>query len=631
MFRDVRVGKGFLKKTLSYAINNAKFGDRIIIEDIDSSKETKKNFTIPKDIMLEIKGNGDIKTKLKGYHFEVYGSLTISNIDFEDIKEENIFNINNGYLSLYSVEFKDIPEVKSKVFPIYIDNGTKLSVISSYIPAIYSRKSEVNISYSHVNGGSFTEDSEWIIENSYLNNRYIRDQFTIRNSKIKIENTEFKGYPDILSGNYPFISLKESNLFMKNSEITFDSNLELKGNYYLLGMDNTTMNIQDSKVDAIGVMNSKLNATEFKTSLLHVFNKSNLKVSSLVINEIVYEKYHPILFNNNSYGNIHLLEAKVSSIKVKLEDSKLEMNIEKYDNNITIYKDSKSEVETNDEIEIINTDEDKSKTKENVTSNTKEKSPMDELKSLIGLTNAKQQAIDFIRVHQVNNFKKERGFDIKDTTLHSVYKGNPGTGKTTVARLIAKILAQENIIKKDLLVEVSRQDLVAGFVGQTAIKTENVLKSALGGVLFIDEAYTLYSKSEKDYGLEAIETILKFMEDNRDDIMIIFAGYTKEMDDLISMNPGLESRIQNEIIFEDYTLSEMALIGEKMLYEYSFNKDVYEMKLKEKFGQQKINSNARFVRNLNDKILRNQANRIIEDDVMNEEYNLIRDVDILNV
>ncbi len=631
MFRDVRVGKGFLKKTLSYAINNAKFGDRIIIEDIDSSKETKKNFTIPKDIMLEIKGNGDIKPKLKGYHFEVYGSLTISNIDFEDIKEENIFNINNGYLSLYSVEFKDIPEVKSKVFPIYIDNGTKLSVISSYIPAIYSRKSEVNISYSHVNGGSFTEDSEWIIENSYLNNRYIRDQFTIRNSKIKIENTEFKGYPDILSGNYPFISLKESNLFMKNSEITFDSNLELKGNYYLLGMDNTTMNIQDSKVDAIGVMNSKLNATEFKTSLLHVFNKSNLKVSSLVINEIVYEKYHPILFNNNSYGNIHLLEAKVSSIKVKLEDSKLEMNIEKYDNNITIYKDSKSEVETNDEIEIINTDEDKSKTKENVTSNTKEKSPMDELKSLIGLTNAKQQAIDFIRVHQVNNFKKERGFDIKDTTLHSVYKGNPGTGKTTVARLIAKILAQENIIKKDLLVEVSRQDLVAGFVGQTAIKTENVLKSALGGVLFIDEAYTLYSKSEKDYGLEAIETILKFMEDNRDDIMIIFAGYTKEMDDLISMNPGLESRIQNEIIFEDYTLSEMALIGEKMLYEYSFNKDVYEMKLKEKFGQQKINSNARFVRNLNDKILRNQANRIIEDDVMNEEYNLIRDVDILNV
>lgn len=121
------------------------------------------------------------------------------------------------------------------------------------------------------------------------------------------------------------------------------------------------------------------------------------------------------------------------------------------------------------------------------------------------------------------------------------------------------------------------------------------------------------------------------MEDNRDDIMIIFAGYTKEMNDLISMNPGLESRIQNEIIFEDYTLSEMALIGEKMLYEYSFNKDVYEMKLKEKFGQQKINSNARFVRNLNDKILRNQANRIIEDDVMNEEYNLIRDVDILNV
>lgn len=256
---------------------------------------------------------------------------------------------------------------------------------------------------------------------------------------------------------------------------------------------------------------------------------------------------------------------------------------------------------------------------------------MNQLNDLIGLSNAKKQAKDFINVHVVNEVKKKKGIKVGDNSLHSIYKGNPGTGKTTVARLIAKILYQKNVIKKDLLVEVTRQDLVAGFIGQTAIKTEKVLKSALGGVLFIDEAYTLYSKSENDYGIEAIETILKFMEDNRGNIMIIFAGYPKEMDELMSINPGLESRIKNEIIFDDYTINELCLIGKKLLNEYEFNENIYDEKLKEVFKTQKINSNARFVRNFNDEIIKNQSNRLFDEDLIEIEYNIIRDIDITSI
>ncbi|EIQ4213211.1 AAA family ATPase, partial [Staphylococcus pseudintermedius] len=279
----------------------------------------------------------------------------------------------------------------------------------------------------------------------------------------------------------------------------------------------------------------------------------------------------------------------------------------------------------NESSENTNIKEANPPTKENIAD------PMRELNNLIGLSNAKKQANDFIRVHVVNEAKKKKGIKVEDNSLHSIYKGNPGTGKTTVARLIAQILFQKSVIKKDLLVEVTRQDLVAGFVGQTAIKTEKVLKSALGGVLFIDEAYTLYSKSENDYGVEAIETILKFMEDNRGNIMIIFAGYPKEMDELMSINPGLESRIKNEIIFDDYSINELCLIGKKLLHEYEFNENVYDDKLKKVFEKQRINSNARFVRNFNDEIIKNQSNRLFDEDIIESEFNIIRDIDITNI
>ncbi len=162
----------------------------------------------------------------------------------------------------------------------------------------------------------------------------------------------------------------------------------------------------------------------------------------------------------------------------------------------------------------------------------------------------------------VNVYKLRRAHDLPttDMSLHMVFTGNPGTGKTMMARMMARIYRSLDILSKGQLVEVDRSGLVAGYVGQTALKTQKVIEKAMGGVLFIDEAYALNGKSENDFGQEAIDTILKAMEDHRDDLVVIVAGYTDLMEKFIHSNPGLESRFNRFLLFEDYSPDEMLAI-----------------------------------------------------------------------
>ena len=180
-----------------------------------------------------------------------------------------------------------------------------------------------------------------------------------------------------------------------------------------------------------------------------------------------------------------------------------------------------------------------------------------ELDGYVGMDAIKEEVRSLINMVQVYKLRREHDLPTSDMSLHMVFSGNPGTGKTTVARIMARIYHSLDILSKGQLVEVDRSGLVAGYVGQTALKTQKVIEKAMGGVLFIDEAYALNGRSENDFGQEAIDTILKAMEDHRDDLVVIVAGYTDLMDKFIHSNPGLESRFNRFLLFEDYTVDEM--------------------------------------------------------------------------
>lgn len=238
-----------------------------------------------------------------------------------------------------------------------------------------------------------------------------------------------------------------------------------------------------------------------------------------------------------------------------------------------------------------------------------------ELDSLIGLVSVKKEISSLINLLKVNKIRKERGLSTPKTSNHLVFLGNPGTGKTTVARLIAKIYKQLGVLEKGQLIEVDRSGLVAGYVGQTAIKTQEKIDEAMGGVLFIDEAYSL-AKGESDFGQEAIDTLLKAMEDNRDDFVVIVAGYTKQMEAFLLSNPGLKSRFNKSILFEDYTEEELLDIFNLFCHKYGLRlsedaKRNLVVFLSTICSEKPENfANAREIRNLFERSIVNQANRL---------------------
>jgi len=251
-----------------------------------------------------------------------------------------------------------------------------------------------------------------------------------------------------------------------------------------------------------------------------------------------------------------------------------------------------------------------------------------ELDGYIGLESVKAEVKNLINIATVYQMRRAHNLPTAEMSLHMVFSGNPGTGKTMIARFMARVYHSLDILSKGQLVEVDRSGLVAGYVGQTAIKTTKVLEKAKGGVLFIDEAYTLTSKEGNDFGYEAVDTVLKYMEDNRDDLVVIVAGYTELMHKFIDSNPGLQSRFNKYLQFDDYTAEEMtgifALQCKKNCYE--LDEDA-EAELREYFRMAAEEAgefgNARGVRNVFEKILTAQANRLAEEKEITRE-NLMR-------
>ena len=245
-----------------------------------------------------------------------------------------------------------------------------------------------------------------------------------------------------------------------------------------------------------------------------------------------------------------------------------------------------------------------------------EKDPMEELDQLIGLESIKSDVKELMDFVKIQKMRKDQGLKSVPVSLHLVFTGNPGTGKTTVARIIGRLYKQIGVLSKGQLVETDRSGLVAGFVGQTALKTQEKIKAAMGGVLFIDEAYALTSNEQDTFGQESVDTILKAMEDHRDDLVVIVAGYTAPMEKFINSNPGLKSRFNKYIEFPDYTTDELEQIFYMNCEKYDYvveeevKHQIRSLIVLRKLQQLENFANAREVRNMFEEIITNQARRV---------------------
>ena len=243
---------------------------------------------------------------------------------------------------------------------------------------------------------------------------------------------------------------------------------------------------------------------------------------------------------------------------------------------------------------------------------------LNELNALVGLETVKEKVGDLIAYQKVQKLRRENNLNSAKNTLHLAFTGNPGTGKTTVARIVGHIYKQIGLLSKGHFVEVSRTDLIAGYQGQTALKVKSVIEKSKGGVLFIDEAYSITENDHSDsYGRECLTELTKALEDYRDDLVVIVAGYTEPMEKFFESNPGLKSRFNTFIEFPDYTANELEqiLVSICKRNDYILDEDLLRVMhdyLSECVSQKNSNfSNGRFVRNLYDDLVMNHAKRVV--------------------
>ena len=601
------------------AINAANAGDIIEIEE-KFQHVGNERININKDLtIVGVKTEDNIiPTLFNNFLIEPGVSVTFKRVHIYNSLSRNTFNVKENAKVSFEEAILENSLVGEKIYPIiYSAKGSQVVLKSC---SVYKPESE--------NYNIHAESSNLVIEDTYLQSR-----ISANHSKISFTNVEIEQYvgntlrldssevfinqSTIQGGNtaknFPCVWVRGSNIKIENSLIN-------QANYSAaLHISESSIEINTCTFDSVYSISSKLNFSNFvaweslvldRSTFLGedfiIAGKDNGKINFYASNKSAIQ-IDGLSFGNLSNPNIRLsrdTEWKVSNESICQYDAEQDTLILDDKDNFILTPATFS-------IDYFG-----------------EKTSSETLEEMIGLSLVKSQVKEFIAMAQINKKRAEQGLATSIMTLHSLFLGNPGTGKTTVARLIGSLLYEKGIVKSDKFVETSRSDLVGKYIGHTALKTKEVLESARGGVLFIDEAYTLSTGGEEDFGIEAINEILKFMEDNRQDIVIIFAGYTDDMNHFLDMNEGLKSRIPNVFDFEDYTIEQLTQIGLNELDSKGLkvNQQFYEELVRDKFAKTNDFSNGRWIRNINEKLLKKQAIRFME----NEQIDLttITDEDI---
>lgn len=569
------VGKGFGKKRLEEAINLANDGDTILIEKGEYIAEND-GIVISKNISFKGKEN----VNLYKFRFVVNGAdVEFSDLNFSQNGDTNYIQVNNGA----NVTLKNtvIHSTSNKYPAIYLDSS-KITIQSS---EIYQTPGESQ--------ALFVSKGEGLVQSSIIENVYAYE-----NSNIIFHECRINEY----------IQAVYNSIIKSPSYIDIPNSLDKRYSFYIDNNSQILLNVvgaEDTNYISARVTDSYLKIEQFETQeisgMVDYNEQSTVEIPeglNIRFTNLDEEKYEQIREGSNQTLDSDEIEEYQKELEDEIEES------------------------VNQEVEQVSTES---------ISQEQEHSSLEKLNSMFGIQKVKEQVNKFIATRKFYKMREKDGLKVKKTTLHSLFLGNPGTGKTTVARLLGNILFEEGVIETNKLVEVSRGDLVGEYIGSTAKRTMEKLEEARGGVLFIDEAYTLYKEgTNNDFGKEAIETILKFMEDFRDDIMIIFAGYTNEMQIFLSANPGLESRTPNVFDFEDYSPSEVAEIGYMDLKSNDFevDKEFYCQLVSEEYSKSVDSSNARWVRNFNEKLSQIMAERVIS--TASNDFKTITREDLLN-
>lgn len=638
-----KVGTGEDTWDFTAAYEQMQDGDTIEFEkNFTLTGADNSYYTIRKNINLvglvdEDDNNRTFSTTLKINFLIDNATVSIEGLWFEPFSFGTGLKLKNGAkLTLKNCHFNFLEE--SNNYALYIDNSSAvfedLSIAadsSKSYATLVTNHATLNLSNSTVfkiaiEGGSRVEADNTIFKEMEADN-----SINIKHSSLKLTNSEVEG----TGTKYPAFWADEATVISKNSiykQIGSDSCVYLKSNSEF-SSDSDTITSIDAKSSRVILNQVIINEIISIADRSYLYSKGNLKFLGQNAKKI------DLYVGDESTVNADNFElSRFFSPNVRLKNNSL-LNVKSLISNAGAAADLNWEIdetcdcfipEKTGQKPVSENALDKDISEEEVPEETIDAAA--QLNELIGLKRVKEEIDKMVKIVKVNQQRVAQGLTPIKQSLHSVFMGNPGTGKTTVARLMGQVLFENGVFSGDKFIykEVSETDLVSNHVGETALKTTNVLESARGGLLFIDEAYTLNKKdSATNWGQEAIDTILKYMEDHRDEIMIVFAGYTKEMEEFLRTNPGLESRVPNKLIFDDYTATEIITIGEQILAQEQYTLEdqaYYEKKVTQAYNSSMDQSNARWVRNFNEQLMKCLALRVVDEG--SDDITTIKNVDI---